>query len=435
MVAHRSHHQPTSQRAPDGTVASLLEPVAVRLLGDPLPVQIECWDGSSIGPSEATATLRIESPDAIRRMLWSRGDLGVARAFVAGEIDTDDDIVEVLRILSDASSTGEVSNASVAATLRAAARIGAIGAPPPVPAIERRPRRGRVHTQRSDAGAVSHHYDVSNAFYELVLGASMTYSCARFVREDDDLATAQAAKHEHICRKLGLPDAPGSRLLDVGCGWGSMAIHAATLHDASVVGVTVSRQQAELARERIEAAGVADQVEIRLQDYRDLHGETFDAISSVGMMEHVGARRLPQYFESLRTMLRPHGRLLNHAISSVGSSQLDPDTFIYRYIFPDGELIDVADVLRAMEDAGFEIRDVESLREHYAQTLRAWLVNLDRHWVRAVDEVGEPRARAWKLYMAGSVVGFDDGGNNIHQVLGVAPDDAGASGMPRVRPA
>jgi cyclopropane-fatty-acyl-phospholipid synthase len=258
-------------------------------------------------------------------------------------------------------------------------------------------------------------------------------ACARFEEPGTTLEAAQASKHELIARKLGLHERPGQRLLDVGCGWGSLAMHAAAEHGASVVGVTISKEQADLARRRVEEAGLADQVEIRIQDYRDLGGERFDAISSVGMFEHVGKARMADYFTTLHGLLTPHGRLLNHAISSVGGSKLGTRTFVYRYVFPDGELIDVGDIVHAMQDAGFEVRDVESLREHYALTLREWVANLEAHWDEAVALVGVNRARIWRLYMAASAVGFEDGGIAIHQVLGVVPDPEGGSGMPRTR--
>jgi cyclopropane-fatty-acyl-phospholipid synthase len=261
----------------------------------------------------------------------------------------------------------------------------------------------------------------------------MTYSCARFTDGSPGLEDAQAAKHELVCRKLGLHERPGMRLLDVGCGWGSMALHAATVHGAAVVGVTISEAQAELARKRVAEAGLTGRVEIRLQDYRDLGGEMFDAVCSIGMFEHVGAAQTARYFETLRALLRPQGRLLNHAISTVGGSGLSRRSFIGRYVFPDGELIDVGEVVLAMQRAGFEVRDVESLREHYAKTLRAWLANLESGWERAVSLVGEARARIWRLYMAGSALAFDDGGISVHQVLGVVPGPGGRSGMPATR--
>lgn len=425
----------TGSRSPRTSgVAEDLRPLAELLLGSPLPVRIRCWDGSMLGPDEAPVTLRIDQ-NAIRRMLWAPGELGLARAYVEGEIDSDDDVVEVLEVLSRITPPDGSKREALREVFEAARRLRVLGRPPAIPAIEYRPaRRWRAHTMRRDAAAVSHHYDVSNDFYSLILGPSMTYSCARFAQSDFDLEQAQASKHDHICRKLGLHEAPGSRLLDVGCGWGSMAIHAATHYDAKVVGITISDKQAALARERVAAAGVKGKVEIRLQDYRDLQGETFDAISSIGMFEHVGKVRIAGYFETLHDLLRPKGRLLNHAISSIGSSKLTPDTFIYRYIFPDGELIDVADTQHAIQQNSLEIRDVESLREHYASTLRAWIANLERNWSAAVAEVGEARARAWKLYMAAATVGFDDGGNNVHQILAVRSESNGTSGMPPVRP-
>jgi cyclopropane-fatty-acyl-phospholipid synthase len=247
------------------------------------------------------------------------------------------------------------------------------------------------------------------------------------------LEQAQEAKHELVCRKLGLHERPGLRLLDVGCGWGSMALHAAARHQAHVVGITISRSQAELARARVAEAGLAGRVEIRLQDYRDVRGETFDAISSIGMFEHVGAGRTAEYFRALRARLRPRGRLLNHAISSPGGSRLGRRSFMHRYVFPDGELLDVGDVALAMQRAGFELRDIESLREHYALTLRAWVTNLEAAWDTAVSRAGAARARIWRLYMAGSALGFEDAGIAVHQVLGVAADEDGRSGMPANR--
>jgi cyclopropane-fatty-acyl-phospholipid synthase len=290
-----------------------------------------------------------------------------------------------------------------------------------------------VHSPTRDAAVISHHYDVGNEFYRLVLGPSMTYSCARFLSDGATLEDAQAAKHELICRKLGLDLQPGARLLDVGCGWGSMAIHAAGQHGASVVGVALSREQVSEAQRRVNEAGLGDRVEIRLQDYRDLRGEAFDAISSIGMFEHVGSTMMPRYFETLRQLLKPTGRLLNHAISKPGGSVLSRRSFVGRYVFPDGELVDVADVVRSMQRTGFEVRDVESLREHYSRTLHHWVRNLERHWDEAVALVGRARADIWHLYMAASANGFDDGGLAIHQVLGVLPGPDGTSGMPATR--
>jgi cyclopropane-fatty-acyl-phospholipid synthase len=426
----------TLRTEPDpGTVGHALRPLLVRLLGEDPPVRVELWDGSALGPADSTDTVTVRSPDALRRMLWAPGELGLARAYVAGDLDIDGEILTMLAALKAVPARADESPVrSLPTLLRAARSVGALGRPLPPPPEEAR-QRGRRHSRERDAQAISHHYDVGNDFYELVLGSAMTYSCARFGREDMTLAEAQDDKHELICRKLGLHElrahergAP--RLLDVGCGWGSLAMHAARHHGASVVGITISEQQAARARQRVIDAGLGEQVEIRLQDYRDLSGETFDAISSIGMFEHVGQARMAEYFGVLRGLLRPRGRLLNHAISSVRGSRLPRRSFTYRYVFPDGELLDVADVVAAMEIAGFEVRDVESLREHYARTLREWVANLESSWDEAVALVGEARARVWRLYMAGSAVGFEDGGINLHQVLGVLPETGGRSGMP-----
>ena len=426
------------ERSPSGgpprSVADALAPVLTALIGPDANVRITFWDGSALGPDGAVGTLAVHSPDALRRIVWAPGELGVARAFVAGEISVEGDIFEVLTALRDA-APGElrrVDPRTLVATVRAAGRIGALGAPLPPPPEEARPA-GRLHSPARDARAISHHYDVGNDFYELVLGPSWTYSCARFVTPATSLEEAQAAKYELICRKLGIDQRPGSRLLDVGCGWGSMAIHAARHHGAQVVGVALSHEQVDRARQRVREAGLEDSVEIRYQDYRDVRGEQFDAISSIGMFEHVGTARTAQYFSTLRDLLVPTGRLLNHAISSPGGSRLGTRTFIGRYVFPDGELIDVGEVLLARERAGFEVRDVESLREHYSRTLHCWVANLEAHWDEAVALVGRARADIWRLYMAASAVGFDDGGIAVHQVLGVLPGPDGSSGMPRTR--
>jgi cyclopropane-fatty-acyl-phospholipid synthase len=420
----------------DGPIAAAMRPVIEGSFGAAIPICFQFWDGSSLNPPDRTvATLEFRSPDAIRRLLWMPNELGLGRAYVSGEIDLDGDLFDVVTAFRDAKP--EVAGAGRAwkvlpAAVVAAKRIGALGRPLPPPPEEAR-LHGWRHSLKRDATAVGHHYDVGNDFYRLVLGPTMTYSCARFTQPDFTLEDAQTAKHDLICRKLGLHEHPGARLLDVGCGWGSMIIHAALHYDARAVGITISKAQAALARQRVSEAGVADRVEIRLQDYRDLRGEKFDAISSVGMSEHVGHDKLDQYFETLRQALGPQARLLNHAISAVGGSTLGPRSFVGRYVFPDGELIDVGDTVVAMERAGFEVRDVESLREHYARTLRCWVSNLESNWDQAIKLVGEPRAKIWRLYMAGSAVGFEDGGIAIHQVLGVVPTETGHAAMPATR--
>jgi cyclopropane-fatty-acyl-phospholipid synthase len=416
------------------SAADALAPLVKALVGDAVPVRFEFWDGSGFGPTDGVGTLRISSVDAVRRIMWAPGELGVARAFVSGDLSAEGDIFALLQVLHDGSrgDLRRIGLRSVPAVVAAARRLGALGPPLPAPPEECRPA-GRVHSPTRDATVISHHYDVGNEFYRLVLGPSMTYSCARFLTDGATLEDAQAAKHELICRKLGLDQQPGARLLDVGCGWGSMAIHAARHHGATVVGVALSREQVGEARRRVAEAGLGDEVEIRLQDYRELRGEEFDAISSIGMFEHVGTALMTRYFETLRQLLKPTGRLLNHAISKPGTSVLSRRSFVGRYVFPDGELVDVADVVRSMQRTGFEVRDVESLREHYARTLHHWVANLERHWDEAVALVGLPRTNIWHLYMAASANGFDDGGLAIHQVLGVVPEHDGTSGMPATR--
>ena len=416
-----------------GSAADALAPLVRAYIGDP-PISIRFWDGSRIGPDDGPGVLHVRSADAIRRIAWAPGELGAGRAFVAGELDVEGDVVAVVDALRPAGLRLRRSLLGAPAAVRAALRLGVLDRPPAAPPEEVRPSGWR-HSIRRDAAAISHHYDVGNDFYRLVLGPSMTYSCARFALDDATLEEAQAAKHELVCRKLGLHEQPGARLLDVGCGWGSMALHAARHHGARVVGVTISRAQAELAHQRVQAAGLADRVEIRLQDYREIGGESFDAVSSIGMFEHVGARRADTYFATLRRLVRPGGRILNHAISSVGGSRLPRRSFANRYVFPDGELIDVGDVVLGLEAAGFEVRDVEGMREHYGRTLRSWVANLQSNWDEAVDLVGEGRARVWLLYMAASAVGFETGGLGLHQVLAVVPDEDGRSGMPATRAA
>ena len=424
----------TDSPVPGGGVAVALAPLLAHFFSGPPPVRFEFWDGTSLGPSHGD-TLQVRSPDAVQRLLWSPGELGLARAFVMGDLAFEGDIFELLAALHGASPARiHVGSRLPWQALQAARRLGVIGRPLPPPPEEAAPR-GRLHSRGRDAQAVQHHYDVSNDFYAMVLGPAMTYSCARFAPGVETLAAAQESKHDLVCHKLGLADRTEQRILDVGCGWGSFAIHAARHYGAQVVGVTLSPAQARWARDRIAAAGLEKQIEIRLQDYRDVRDGTFDAIASVGMFEHVGSSKSAEYFSTMRRLLGPQGRLLNHAISSVGGSRIGPRSFIGRYVFPDGELIDVGQVVLSMEEAGFEVRDVESLREHYAKTLRAWVANLQQHWDAAVADVGVRRARVWLLYMAASANGFDDGGISIHQVLGVVPGPDGRSGMPPTRSA
>lgn len=420
-----------------GAVAEATSELLEALLGEvELPVQIRWWDGSTSGRSDAATTLVVRSPVALQHLALAPGELGLARAYVSGELDIDGDIFDALELRDLLDKRNDYVSVRLSprdrlhllATLR---RLGAVGRPP-IPE-EEVTLQGRLHSRTRDARAVSHHYDVGNRFYRLFLGSTMTYSCAYFEQPGMTLDEAQTAKYDLICRKLGLER--GMRLLDVGCGWGGMVMHAAREHDVAAIGITLSKQQADLAEKRVAEAGLADRIEIRIQDYRDVSDAPFDAISSIGMFEHVGASQLGAYFGSLYRLLSPAGRLLNHAISRPPGRKaaFDNRSFVTRYVFPDGELQEVGSVVTAMQTNGFEVRDLESLREHYATTLRHWVSGLRSHWDSAVREVGEARARVWLLYMAGSALGFEAGRINIHQVLGVKTDEQGRSAMPRTR--
>ncbi|HTL83832.1 MAG TPA: cyclopropane-fatty-acyl-phospholipid synthase family protein [Acidimicrobiia bacterium] len=396
------------------------------LLGADLPIRIDCYDGSSVGPAGARTRLVVRSPDALSYLLTAPGELGFGRAYVSGALALDGDIFEALE-LRERLPNVEVHARMLLDVALLAGRRGLRR--PPIPAEEAR-LHGLRHTQKRDAAAIAHHYDVSNEFYELVLGPSMTYSCAVWEADTTSLTVAQNNKYELICRKLALE--PGMRLLDVGCGWGGMVRYAAEHYGVRAVGVTLSRQQADFAIDATKAAGLDDRVEIRVQDYREVTDGPYDAISSIGMFEHVGLARLDEYFGRLYALLRPEGRLLNHGISRRpgGRARFRRKGFIDRYVFPDGELHEIGVVVSRVQRAAFEVRHVESLREHYALTLRHWVANLEANWNDAIALVGEPRARVWRLYMAASAVNFEAERNEIHQTLAVRPA-AGRSGMPR----
>lgn len=426
----RSHPNNVDQMM-SNQVAGQLRPMFSAILGENAPVRIEFWDGSSIGDDSAKSKVTLHSPDALSRILWAPGELGLARAYVAGDIDIDGDAYHALGVLTSANPAYvSVGIRTLLTTAGAGIRLGAVGKRLPPPPEEMKPT-GKLHSKRRDAAVISHHYDVGNDFYRLFLGETMTYSCARFIEPDDSLDTAQQQKYDLICRKLGL--ASGMRLLDVGCGWGGMVLHAAQHYDVSAVGITLSQEQAALARQRVEGAGLSERIEIRVQDYRDLRAERFDAVSSIGMFEHVGRSRMAQYFQTLYEVLDDGGRLLNHAIDTPEGSMMSPNGFIARYVFPDGELQDLADSIGAMQDAGFEVRDVETLREHYAKTLRHWVTNLEANWDEAVRLVGRNRARVWWIYMVGSAVSFEANEISVHQTLGVKTSTSGESGMPLTR--
>ena len=422
--------------------AGRLAALVGEVLGAPLPLRLRAWDGSETGPVD-TPILVIRHRRALHRLLWKPGELGLARAWDAGEITVEGDLYQALNLMAPVVwQRGEARSERLSLrdprALRLAGRVLALAGPslPPAPPSEEAPAsHGLKHSLRRDREAISHHYNVGNDFYAQVLGPSFVYSCAYWADpEQTTLEQAQQAKLDLICRKLALR--PGGRLLDVGCGWGSMVLHAAEHYGVQAVGVTISTEQADLARKRVVDAGLTDRVEIRVQDYRQISDGPFDAISSIGMAEHVGTEAYRTYAEQLFGLLRPGGRLLNHQIArrpQADETAYVIDEFIDRYVFPDGELAPVGTTVSLLERAGFEVRDVESIREHYALTLRAWVANLERNWSEAVRLVTPGRARVWRLYMAASALAFEQNAIGVNQVLAVRNKPGGVSGMPLVR--
>ncbi|MET0520357.1 MAG: cyclopropane-fatty-acyl-phospholipid synthase family protein [Jiangellaceae bacterium] len=417
-------------------VADRIVVILERILGAPVPLRIRAWDGSVAGAADGP-TLLINSRRALRRALWQPDEVGLGRAWVSGEIDLDGDFEQALTrfesVGRDLAARRQLSLRERVEVLRAAALLGVIGLPP-TPPPEEIALSGQRHSKSRDRVAVTHHYDVGNDFYEIVLGPSMTYSCAYWARPDDptySLEDAQRDKLELICRKLGLGS--GMRFLDVGCGWGSLVVHAAREHGVQAVGITLSQEQAEYARKRVVDEGIADLVDVRVQDWRDVVDQPFDAIASVGMAEHLGSERWEEYARALHGLLVPGGRLLNHQIVRRPGPDRPGRTFIGAFVFPDGELLPLSDVVAAIESADLEVRDVESLREHYGRTLRRWVNNLERQWDRAVALAGSGRARVWRLYMTASALSFDAGRIGVAQVLAVRREAHGGSGLPATR--
>ena len=422
------------------SVADVVAPLVRATLGDAVPIRLRCWDGSEFGAADAPVRLHIVHRRALRRLLWAPNELGFARAYVSGDIEVDGDLWAGLEALDEVADPERgpgvtVDRSTKLALVRAVFRLGVLG-PPPAPPAEEARLVGHRHSKRRDADAIAHHYDVGNDFYRLVLGPSMAYSCAYWAGDttaSSGLDAAQEAKCDLVARKLNLQ--PGMRVLDVGCGWGTFALHAARAYGARVVGVTLSAEQAAFARERMLANDVADLVDIRVQDYRDVEDGPFDAIASIGMAEHVGADMLSTYTSTLYALLRDEGRLLNHAISRRPGPPptFSKTSFIDRYVFPDGELQPLSTMVAAIESVGFEVRDVHSLREHYTLTLRAWLANLESAWEQAVAASSPARARIWRLYIAGSALAFSANRIGVNQVLAVKPSGRGRSGMALVR--
>ncbi|SDL72345.1 class I SAM-dependent methyltransferase [Tessaracoccus oleiagri] len=419
----------------DRAHAPTIAEVVTSLLREPLPVRFTAYDGSTAGPEASELGLALRSPRGLSFLLTAPGELGLVRAYLSGDLELEGvhpgDPYEILRLVRDRL---ELRIPSPSEGLDLARRLGpSLLRPPSPPSIEQPPAwrwavLGLRHSKARDSAAVSHHYDVSNAFYERVLGPSMTYTCAVYPSEAATLEEAQAEKHDLVCRKLGLR--PGMRLLDVGCGWGGMVRHAAKHYGVRALGVTLSREQASWAAGAIAEEGLTDLAEVRHADYRDVAEGGFDGISSIGLTEHIGVRHYAAYFAFLRDRLRPEGRLLNHCITLPHNRRADMGPFLDRYIFPDGEMAGSGTIIKEIQDVGLEVMHEENFRPHYARTLTEWCRNLVDNWDSCVAEVGEPTARAWGLYMAGSRLSFERNHVQLHQVLAVRTAADGSSGYP-----
>ncbi|MGW5047787.1 class I SAM-dependent methyltransferase [Streptomyces griseoluteus] len=420
----------TDLRTPVRTgVAHRLAVLVEDALGAPLPVRLRAWDGSETGPSDAPVVV-LRSRRALRRLLWQPGELGLAQAYITGELDVEGDLAEGLRAAwtsarERGAHTPRLTLADWARAVGEAARLGVVGPRLPAPATEAR-LRGDRHTKARDRAAISHHYDLSNDFYRLLLDDTMAYSCGYWTAEDMDPADAQRAKLELICRKLGLT--AGSRLLDIGCGWGSLTLYAAERHQARVTAVTLAREQAAHVREQVRERGLEHLVEVVCQDYRDITGSAYDAVATVEMGEHVGDEEYPAFAAALHRMVRPEGRVLVQQMSR-GATAPGGGAFIEAYIAPDMHMRPLGDTVALLEAAGLEVRSTESMREHYVRTVAAWHRTLERRWDEVVALVGTETARVWRLYLVGGALAFEEGRMGVDQILSVRRDRKGASGL------
>jgi cyclopropane-fatty-acyl-phospholipid synthase len=409
------------------------------LFGGSLPVRLRAWDGSLAGPGDdpEVPTVVVNDAAALRRLVYRPGELGLAQAYVTKEIDVEGDLLDGFRrVWRSARETGaspRLSLATALAGLRAARTLGAFGRPPKAPASQAR-LRGRLHSMSRDRAAISHHYDLSNDFYALILDPHMAYSCAYFASDAPTytLQDAQRDKLDLVCRKLGLVDAgPGHRHLDIGCGWGSLSLFAAEEYGVHVVGVTIAAEQKAFVDARIAERGLGDLVEIRLQDYRDVPDGPFDTISSIEMGEHVGERNYPVFARGIHDLLRPGGRALVQQMSRTTRPGGGP--FIEAFIAPDMHMRPVGETIALLEKAGLEVRDVHALREHYVRTVDAWYATFERNWDRVVGLVGEEVARVWRLYLVGGALAFEEGRMGVDQILMARRTTDGRSGLPWVR--
>jgi cyclopropane-fatty-acyl-phospholipid synthase len=418
------------------TVAETLAGVVMPAFGGSLPVNLRAWDGSELSAEDPTApTVVLASPNALRRLLWAPGEIGLSRAYVNGELDVEGDLADAFRRIWTATRERDLSGSIRPATLARAAiaafRLGLVKRPLPPPVSEARPR-GRLHSRRRDAQVISHHYDLSNALYTLLLDENMAYSCAYWTSDDPTytVADAQRDKLDLICRKLDLR--PGTRLLDVGCGWGALSVHAAKEYGAQVTGVTISREQLAFGQARVAHEGLEHLVDLRLQDYRDLNDGPYDAMSTIEMGEHVGAANYPAFLATLHGLLRDEGRLLTQQMSHAPNHP-GGGPFIESYIAPDMHMRPLPELLGLIAGAGFEIRDVQALREHYVRTVEAWHEEFERRWDEVVAFVGLEQARVWRLYLVGGALTFEENRMGIDQVLSVKPTPAGRASMPPTR--
>jgi cyclopropane-fatty-acyl-phospholipid synthase len=382
------------------------------------PFALRFWDGTEVPATVPDApTFNFRSPEALAHVIRAPGELGLGRAYVLGLVDTDD-LEKSLKVV-DTFEAPRISPAQIARLGVALVRACGLVRPPKTPASELR-LTGERHTLGRDRRAIAYHYDAGNAFFQLFLDPSMTYSCAYFKGGAQTLEEAQEAKLGLVCTKLALQE--GERVLDVGCGWGSFAIHAATHYGVSVLGVTLSEEQVRLGRERVREAGLEDRVTLRLADYRELGGERFDAISSIGMVEHVGEERIDLYMRTLNDLLRPGGRLLNHGIAKLMDFDTkDEGAFSERFVFPDGVPLPLSRIELAMERTGLVTRHVEGLPQDYAETLKYWIASFESRYDEAVRLAGVERARVWKIYLRAARQGFLTGWASIYQVLADKP--------------
>ncbi|MFF3752653.1 class I SAM-dependent methyltransferase [Streptomyces sp. NPDC002018] len=412
--------------------AQRLHPLVEQLLGGPLPLRLRTWDGSTAGPEDAPVVV-LRSRRALRRLVRQPDELGLAQAYITGELDVEGDLAQGLRtVWSAVRERGlrppELTRGDRARAVGVALRLGALGPRPPVPASQAL-LTGSPHSRARDRAAISHHYDLSNDFYALLLDETMAYSCGYWTSEDPGYgpADAQRDKLELICRKLELR--PGARLLDIGCGWGALAVHAAQEFKTQVTAVTLAREQAEYVRARVAERGLTELVDVRLSDYRDIEGGAYDAVSTVEMGEHVGDAAYPGFAATLYRMLRPAGRVLVQQMSR-GTTAPGGGAFIESYIAPDMHMRPLGDTVSLLERAGLEVRAVEAMREHYTRTIGAWHRTLEDRWAEFTALVGEERARVWRLYLAGGALAFEEGRMGVDQILAVRPTERGASGMP-----